>query len=130
MRDVLERASARSTAPRVAAGAVCRQLPGRRGRDRVELRRPAGIDGRSRTRTMPCGASPRAGGDAIGSTPRRCCPDPDAEAAMVAEIDSVIEAGDSIGGSFVVVAEGMPIGVGTNAGGTSSSTPRSPRRPP
>ena len=34
---------------------------------------------------------------------------------MIAEVDAVIEAGDSIGGSFVVVAEGMPIGVGSNA---------------
>jgi len=34
---------------------------------------------------------------------------------MMAEVDSVIAAGDSIGGSFVVVAEGMPVGVGTNA---------------
>ena len=34
---------------------------------------------------------------------------------MMAEVDAVIEAGDSIGGSFVVVVEGMPIGVGSNA---------------
>jgi chorismate synthase len=43
------------------------------------------------------------------------CPDPAAEAAMIAEVDAVIEAGDSIGGSFVVVAEGMPVGIGSNA---------------
>jgi chorismate synthase len=34
---------------------------------------------------------------------------------MVAEVDAAIEAGDSIGGSFVVVAEAMPIGIGSNA---------------
>ena len=34
---------------------------------------------------------------------------------MVHEVDAVIEAGDSIGGSFVVIADGMPIGVGSNA---------------
>ena len=34
---------------------------------------------------------------------------------MVAEVDAAIEAGDSIGGSFVVVAEGMPVGIGSNA---------------
>jgi len=34
---------------------------------------------------------------------------------MVAEVDAVIAAGDSIGGSFIVIAEGMPIGVGSNA---------------
>jgi chorismate synthase len=43
------------------------------------------------------------------------CPDPRAEAAMMAEVDAAIEAGDSIGGSFVVVAEGLPVGVGSNA---------------
>ena len=34
---------------------------------------------------------------------------------MIAEVDAVKEAGDTIGGGFVVVAEGMPIGVGSNA---------------
>jgi chorismate synthase len=43
------------------------------------------------------------------------CPDPDAEAAMMAEVDAAIEAGDSVGGSFVVVAEGMPVGIGSSA---------------
>jgi chorismate synthase len=43
------------------------------------------------------------------------CPDPDAEREMVHHVDAVIEAGDSIGGSFIVVAEGMPVGIGSNA---------------
>ncbi len=34
---------------------------------------------------------------------------------MRAEVDAAIEAGDSVGGSFVVVAEGMPVGIGSNA---------------
>jgi chorismate synthase len=34
---------------------------------------------------------------------------------MMAEVDAAIEAGDSVGGSFVVVAEGMPVGIGSNA---------------
>jgi chorismate synthase len=34
---------------------------------------------------------------------------------MIAEVDAAIEAGDSVGGSFVVVAEGMPIGIGSNS---------------
>ena len=34
---------------------------------------------------------------------------------MIREVDAAIEAGDSIGGSFVVVAEGMPTGIGSNA---------------
>ena len=43
------------------------------------------------------------------------CPDADAESAMIDEVDAAIEAGDSVGGSFVVVAEGMPVGIGSNA---------------
>ncbi len=34
---------------------------------------------------------------------------------MLAEVDAAVEAGDSVGGSFVVVAEGMPVGIGSNA---------------
>ena len=34
---------------------------------------------------------------------------------MMAEVDAAIESGDSVGGSFVVVAEGMPVGIGSNA---------------
>jgi chorismate synthase len=52
--------------------------------------------------------------DRRSPTPLRC-PDPEAEAAMMAEVDAAIEAGDSVGGSFVVVAEGMPVGIGSNA---------------
>lgn len=116
IRDALERASARSTAPRVAAGAVCRQLLAATGVSVWSF-----VDQLGSIRAFPDVDDPR---DHIGEgwwhhdrlepTPLRC-PDPRAEAAMMAEIDSVIEAGDSIGGSFVVVAEGMPIGVGTNA---------------
>ena len=116
IRDVLERASARSTAPRVAAGAVCRQLleacgvsiwsfvdqlgPVRAfdGADEVVPRVPEGWAAR----------------DLREPTPLRC-PDANAEAAMIREVDAAIEAGDSVGGSFVVVAEGMPVGIGSNA---------------
>jgi chorismate synthase len=43
------------------------------------------------------------------------CPDPVAEEQMIAEIDAVAEAGDSIGGAFVVVVQGLPIGLGSAA---------------
>lgn len=116
IREVLERASARSTAPRVAAGAVCRQLLAAAG-----VRVWSFVDQLGAIRAFPDVADPldRIGDgwwrhDRMSPTPLRC-PDPDAEAAMMAEVDSVIAAGDSIGGSFVVVAEGMPVGVGTNA---------------
>jgi chorismate synthase len=116
IRDVLERASARSTAPRVAAGAVCRQLLAACGVtlwsfcDQLGPVRAFADTDEPMTR-IPAGWWRR---DRAEPTPLRC-PDPDAERAMIAEVDAAIEAGDSIGGSFVVVAEGMPIGVGSNA---------------
>ncbi len=116
IRDVLERASARSTAPRVAAGSVCRQLLAASGVTVWSF-----VDQLGPIRAFPDVDDPldRIGDgwwqrDRIDPTPLRC-PDPAAEAAMMAEVDAVIEAGDSIGGSFVVVVEGMPIGVGSNA---------------
>ncbi len=116
IREVLERASARSTAPRVAAGAVCRQLLAAAGVTVWSF-----VDQLGAIRAFPGVADPfdRIGDgwwqrDRVSPTPLRC-PDPDAEAAMMAEVDAVIAAGDSIGGSFVVVAEGMPVGVGSNA---------------
>jgi chorismate synthase len=116
IRDVLERASARSTAPRVAAGAVCRQLLAAAGVQVWSF-----VDQLGSIRAFPDADDPldRIGAgwrrqDRRSPTPLRC-PDPAAETAMIAEVDAVIEAGDSVGGSFVVVAEGMPIGVGSNA---------------
>ena len=116
IRDVLERASARSTAPRVAAGAVCRQLlavAGIRIWSFVDQLGPirAFADRDDPLEAIPADWPDR---DLAAPTPLRC-PDPQAEARMRAEVDAVIEAGDSIGGSFVVVAEGVPIGLGSNA---------------
>jgi chorismate synthase len=116
IRDVLERASARSTAPRVAAGAVCRQLLAATGVTVWSF-----VDQLGPVRAFPGAEDPLDAvpdgwwrHDRADPSPLRC-PDPDAEERMVAEVDAVIEAGDSIGGSFVVVAQGMPIGVGSNA---------------
>lgn len=116
IRDVLERASARSTAPRVAAGAVCRQLLAAAGVTVWSFVDQLGpihaFDGADEpVLQVPEGWWQR---DRLDPTPLRC-PDPTAEAAMIAEVDATIAAGDSIGGSFVVVVEGMPIGVGSNA---------------
>jgi chorismate synthase len=116
IRDVLERASARSTAPRVAAGAVARQLLAACGVTLWSF-----CDQLGPVRAFPDTDEPLSRipdgwwkQDRVSPTPLRC-PDPDAERAMIAEVDAAIEAGDSVGGSFVVVAEGMPIGVGSNA---------------
>lgn len=116
IRNVLERASARSTAPRVAAGAVCRQLLeacGVRIWSFVDQLGPVRAFGGADEPAMlvPDGWVER---DRRDPTPLRC-PDAEAEAAMISEIDAAIEAGDSVGGSFVVVARGMPVGIGSNS---------------
>lgn len=105
VRNVLERASARETAARVAAGGVARAFL-----------RELGIDVWSFTAAVggvamdPKRAS-RSREDADASPLR--CPDPEAEAAMIARIDEAREHGDTIGGVFEVVATGVPIGLGS-----------------
>jgi len=105
VRNVLERASARETAARVAAGGVARAFL-----------RELGIDVWSFTAEVggvavdPARAS-RSREEADASPLR--CPDPDAEAQMVARIDEARDRGDTIGGVFEVVATGVPIGLGS-----------------
>jgi chorismate synthase len=50
--------------------------------------------------------------DEADASPMRC-PDPDAEAAMIARIDEARSAGDTVGGVFEVVVHGLPIGLGS-----------------
>ncbi len=116
IRDVLERASARSTAPRVCAGAVCRQLLTQAG-----ARIWSFVDQLGPIRAFPDAEDPLTAiapdwwrQDLARPTPLRC-PDPQAEGLMQAEIDAVSAAGDSVGGSFVVVVEGLPIGLGSSS---------------
>jgi chorismate synthase len=105
VRNVLERASARETAARVAAGGIARAFL-----------REVGIDVWSFTAEVggvavdPARAS-RSREDADASPLR--CPDPDAEAAMIAKIDEARDRGDTVGGVFEVVATGVPIGLGS-----------------
>ncbi len=116
IRDVLERASARSTTPRVCAGAVCRQLLAEAG-----VRIWSFVDQLGPIRAFPHAEDPLTEippdwwrHDLARPTPLRC-PDPSAEEKMQAEIDAVSAAGDSVGGSFVVVVEGLPIGLGSSS---------------
>jgi chorismate synthase len=116
VRDVLERASARSTAPRVIAGALARQLLTACG-----VRIWSFVDQLGPVRAFPEADDPLAcvpadwpDRDMTDPSPLRC-PDAEAERAMLAEVDAAKEAGDSIGGSFVVVASGVPIGLGSSA---------------
>jgi chorismate synthase len=107
-RDVLERASARETAMRVAAGAVARVLLGELGitfgSHVVSL---GGIDAAAPAE-LP--AELNAAADA---SPVRCL-DPEAESAMIAAIDAARAAGDTLGGVVEVVAEGLPVGLGSH----------------
>jgi chorismate synthase len=116
VRDVLERASARSTTPRVVAGSLARQLLAAAGVriwsfvDQVGPVR-AFPDADDVLAAIPDGWLER---DLRDPSPLRC-PDPEAEARMLAEVDAAKEAGDSIGGSFVVVAERVPVGLGSSS---------------
>lgn len=116
VRNVLERASARSTTPRVVAGSLARQLLascGVRIWSFVDQLGPirAFPDADDLLAAIPVGWLER---DLADPSPLRC-PDSDAERAMLAEVDAAKEAGDSIGGSFVVVAEGVPVGLGSSS---------------
>jgi chorismate synthase len=105
VRNVLERASARETAARVAAGGIARVILSELGVDVWSFTAEVGgvaVDPSRATRS-------RAEAD---ESPLRC-PDPEAEAAMIARIDEARSNGDTVGGVFEVVAHGLPIGVGS-----------------
>ncbi|OGN83066.1 MAG: chorismate synthase [Chloroflexi bacterium GWC2_73_18] len=105
VRDVLERASARETAARVAAGAVCRAFLRELGIEAWSFTAEVGgvtVDPERATRTR----------EETEASPLRC-PDPEAEARMVTWIDEARQAGDTVGGVFEVVATGVPVGLGS-----------------
>jgi chorismate synthase len=109
LRDVLERASARESAARVAAGAVCRLLL-----------KECGIDVRSGVLSMGDVAddgTPRTF-DSLEKvseeSPLRAI-DPALEERMVAAVDAAKKAGETLGGSILVGARGVPPGLGSYA---------------
>ncbi|WP_119070716.1 chorismate synthase [Rubrobacter indicoceani] len=105
LRNILERSSARETVARVAAGGVARKLLSEFGirvnsavyrignvaMDKIEAARGVRISDESEVR----------------------CPDPETTERMKSEIDDARYARDALGGSFVVVAEGCPPGLGS-----------------
>ena len=106
VRDILERASARETAMRVAAGAVCRAFLRELGIDVWSFTAEVGgvaVDPDRATRTR----------EEAEASPLRC-PDPEGEAAMIARIDEARSHGDTVGGIFEVVARGVPVGLGSH----------------
>jgi chorismate synthase len=111
-RPVLERASARETAARVAAGTVARAF----------LREALGVEVLSHVISIGAskpydGPPPQPGDrDAIDDSPVRAF-DKDAEEAMIAEIEAAKKDGDTLGGIVEVVVEGLPIGLGSFTSG-------------
>ena len=109
VRPVLERASARETAARVALGTVAQAF----------LRQAVGAEVVSHvvsigTAELTPGVVPTADQrDAIDADPVRCV-DPDASAAMVEEIEAARVAGDTLGGVVEVVVHGLPPGLGSH----------------
>jgi chorismate synthase len=108
-RPILERASARETAARVALGEVAAQfLEQTVGATIVShvielgsVRAPAGV--------LPA----KSDLEALDADPVRCF-DPQTSAAMIAEIDQAHKDGDTLGGVVEVVVEGLPPGLGSH----------------
>jgi chorismate synthase len=109
LRDILERASARETTARVAAGAIARQLLARfdigiashvTALGGVRVPEPLAITF-ERIAALPA------------DSPLRCV-DAEAEARMIVEIDKAREAGDTLGGVVEVIARHVPPGLGSH----------------
>ncbi|NOZ04095.1 MAG: chorismate synthase [FCB group bacterium] len=111
IRNVLERASARETAMRVALATVCRKLLKEVGIE-VGSRVTQILTVKDNT-PLPRDISPEELNRRADESPVRCL-DKNAEKAMMAAIDQAQQAGDSVGGIFEVVAAGLPYGLGTH----------------
>jgi chorismate synthase len=108
IRDVLERASARETAARVAAGSLARQLLARFGVRVASHVSMIGDVALPDTRTVSFAEAAAISDDA----PLRCA-DPEVQQRMIGLIDRAREAGDTVGGAFEVIATGVPPGLGS-----------------
>jgi chorismate synthase len=108
VRDILERASARETAARVAAGAIARQLLARAGvrlTSHVFAIGGIGIPDPAAVTFERAAALP-------DDSPVRCV-DEDVGRRMIEAIDAAKAAGDTLGGAFEVIAAGVPVGLGS-----------------
>jgi chorismate synthase len=107
-RDILERASARETTARVASGAVCRRFLAEFGvRIGSHLSHLGGIDA-ARPDPMPDDINAAADASQLRTL------DAAAERAMIERIDAVKREGNTLGGICEVVADGLPVGLGSH----------------
>jgi chorismate synthase len=107
-RDILERASARETTARVAAGAIARRLLDELGVSiGSHLVHLGGVDA---TRPDPM---PERLNEASDASQLRTL-DPAAEAQMIERIDAAKRAGNTLGGICEVVVDGLPVGLGSH----------------
>jgi chorismate synthase len=107
VRNVLERASARETAARVAAGALAKELLLAFGVTvHSHVVRIGSVSAPERAELSPEDFA------AVDESPVRCL-DPEASEAMVAEIDRLRKANESLGGIFEIVAFGLVPGLGS-----------------
>jgi chorismate synthase len=107
-RDVLERASARETAARVAAGGLAKQLLRHIGVDILSHVVQMG-SAKAQNSSLPTFADLNA----IDESEVRCF-DKNAEEAMITAIKDAAREGDSLGGIVEVIAYGVPIGLGSH----------------
>ncbi len=108
LRNILERASARETAMKVAVGAVAKKLLA--GFD-IQLNSYVAAIGDASMESHP--DLTEAALNRIEASPVRC-PDEAAEKRMMAVIDAAKAAGDSLGGIFRIIIRKVPVGIGTH----------------
>lgn len=107
-RDVLERASARETAARVAAGAIAKRFLAELGIEIVShIVQLGAVVSKATNR-------PLATDLAVVDESQVRCFDPEAEQAMIAEIKAAAKVGDSLGGVAEVIGYGAPVGLGSH----------------
>lgn len=107
LRNVLERASARETAVRVAVGAICRRFL-----SEFEIRIYSRVIQIGRIKDVNQWQPIKASYQIIEDSPLRCL-NKRAETKMIALIDSAKEKGDTLGGVFEVVILNLPVGLGS-----------------
>jgi chorismate synthase len=108
IRDVLERASARETAARVAAGSLARQLLAR-----FSVQIASHVSAIGDVILPPERVVSFAEAQALPDDAPLRCVDGALQARMIAVIDAAKEAGDTVGGAFEVIATGVPAGLGS-----------------